>query len=266
MTSRCLGEVERHDGDVLLVDVLPDVDLGPVRQRKHADALAGPDAAVEQVPELRPLPLGIPLALLVAQREDALLGARPFLVAPGAAERRVEVARFERVEQRPRLEQAAAALRADRERLRAGCDRVGVRVDDQPRADFLRVAVAELDHLPELVRRVDVQERERNRPRIERLLRQAQQHRRVLADRVQHDRPLELGDDLAHDGDAFRFERAEVIEHGGGRGATRGDDGADRAAGDMGRISSRTLPRTPTDRSSAATNALPSAGPAGPRR
>ena len=39
-----LGEVERHDRDVLDVDVAPDVDLGPVRERKHADALARPDA------------------------------------------------------------------------------------------------------------------------------------------------------------------------------------------------------------------------------
>ena len=58
-----LGEVERHDRNVLDVDVLPDVDLGPVRQRKDADALAGPDAAVQQVPQLGPLVLRIPLAL-----------------------------------------------------------------------------------------------------------------------------------------------------------------------------------------------------------
>ena len=131
-----LREVQRHDGDVLFVDVLPDVDFGPVRERKHADALARPDAAVEQVPELGPLALRVPLALLVAQREDALLGARPFLVAPRAAERGIEVAGLERVEQRPRLQQAAAPLRADGKRLRAGRNRVGVRVDDQPRADF----------------------------------------------------------------------------------------------------------------------------------
>ena len=107
-----------------------------------------------------------------------------------------------------RLQQAAAALRADQEGLRAVGDRFGVGVDDEPRADRRGVAVAELDHLPELVGRVDVQQRERNRPGIERLLRQPQQDRRVLADRVQHHRPLELGDDLAHDVDALGLERA----------------------------------------------------------
>ena len=206
------------------VDVLPDVELGPVRQREHADALARADAAVQQVPELRPLVLRIPLALRVAEREDALLGARAFLVAPGAAERRVEVAGLERVEQRLGLEQPAAALRADEERLRAVGDRFLVGVDDQPRADFLRVPVAELDHLAELVGRVDVQQRERNRARVERLLRQPQQHGRVLADGVEHHRPLELGDDLAHDVNALGFERPQVVQarlSGGGRSLKR---------------------------------------------
>ncbi len=49
----------------------------------------------------------------------------------------------------------------DQERLRAVGDRLGVGVDDQPRADLGRVAIAELDHLAELVGGVDVQQRER---------------------------------------------------------------------------------------------------------
>ena len=96
------------------------------------------------------------------------------------------------------------ALRADQKRLRAVGDRFGVGVDDEPRADLGGVAVAELDHLAELVGRVDVQQRERDRAGIKRLLRQPQQDRRVLADRVQHHRPLELGDHLAHDVDGSR--------------------------------------------------------------
>ena len=73
------------------------------------------------------------------------------------------------------------------------------------------VVVAELDHLAELVGGVDVQQREGNRAGIERLLRQPQQDRRVLADRVEHHRPLELGDHLPHDVDALGFERPQVV-------------------------------------------------------
>ena len=36
-TGRSLGEIERHDRNVLGRDVVPDVELGPVRQRKDAD-------------------------------------------------------------------------------------------------------------------------------------------------------------------------------------------------------------------------------------
>ena len=57
--------------------------------------------------------------MLIAQREDPLLRARPFFVPTGAAERRVEAAGFERVEQGASLEQTAATLRADGERFRA---------------------------------------------------------------------------------------------------------------------------------------------------
>jgi hypothetical protein len=47
-------------------------------------------------------------------------------------------------------------------------------VNDQARADGFRHLIAERDHLAELVGGVDVQERERNRARVKRLLRKAQ--------------------------------------------------------------------------------------------
>ena len=48
--------------------------------------------------------------------------------------------------------------------------------------------------------------------RRERLLGQAQHHRAVLADRVEHHRVLELGDHLAHDVDALGLELLEMCE------------------------------------------------------
>src|SRR6056297_2559559 len=58
-----LGEVQRHERDVLDVDVLPEVEFRPVRQGEHADALAGAAAAVVERPQLGALTLGIPLVL-----------------------------------------------------------------------------------------------------------------------------------------------------------------------------------------------------------
>src|SRR3954470_4861319 len=98
-----VGEVERHDGDTLQVDVLPDVQFGPVAQREGADALAVVHLAVVQVPELRPLVLRVPLVQAVAEAVDALLGPALLLVAAGSAERRVEMVVVERLLQRRRL-------------------------------------------------------------------------------------------------------------------------------------------------------------------
>ena len=109
-----LGEVERHDRDVLDVDVA-------ARRRARSSSRAG-TRGCSRPGRMRLFSrcqssgrwfFGSHWPLRVAEREDALLGARALLVAPGAAERRVEVARLERVEQRLGLEQrrSSAACR-----------------------------------------------------------------------------------------------------------------------------------------------------------
>ncbi len=74
--------------------------------------------------------------------------------------------------------------------------------------------------------RVDVQDGERDAPGMKRLLRQAQQHRRILADRIHDHGPREFGRDLAEDVDALRFEAAQYgkrIVFGGHSGRSRAD-------------------------------------------
>ena len=85
-------EIERHDGNFFGVNVEPDVQLRPIRERKHADAFALVMAAVVKVPQLGALVFRIPLAERIAEGIDAFLGAGFFLVAARAAERRVEAA------------------------------------------------------------------------------------------------------------------------------------------------------------------------------
>ena len=131
------------------------------------------DAGIEQVPQFRPLILGIPLALRIAKRVNALLGARLFLVAPRSAKCRVESTRRKRVQQRFRLEQPAASLRAEDKRIRALLQCFAVLMHDQFGADFARVRIAKLDHFRKFVAGVDVQQRKRDFPRIKSFLRQA---------------------------------------------------------------------------------------------
>src|SRR3954469_17757769 len=104
-------EVDLRELEILARDVLPDVELGPVRDREHPDVLALADACVVEVPQLRALVLGVPAAEVVAEREDPLLRAGPLLVAPRAAERGVEAVLGDRVEQRHGLQPVARGAR-----------------------------------------------------------------------------------------------------------------------------------------------------------
>src|SRR4029078_5457786 len=80
-------EVDRRQLELLARDVLPDVELGPVRNREGADVLGLADARVGQGPELGSLRARVPLTEFVAEGEDPLLRATALLVAPGAADR-----------------------------------------------------------------------------------------------------------------------------------------------------------------------------------
>src|SRR5580704_1991151 len=93
------------------MDVLPHVQLRPVRKRKYADAFAWLYAAVEQIPQLGPLILRIPLTQPIPERKDAFLGSRLLLIPPGAAERGVIISFAQSIEQRLSLKQPAAPLR-----------------------------------------------------------------------------------------------------------------------------------------------------------
>src|SRR5262249_56126962 len=86
--------------------------LGPVRDREDADMLALSDARVVEVPQLGTLRARIPLAEVVAEGKDPLLRAAPLLVAPGAADRRIEPVLLDRVEQRGRLQPVTRRARA----------------------------------------------------------------------------------------------------------------------------------------------------------
>jgi hypothetical protein len=70
--------------------------------------------------------------------------------------------------------------------------------------------IAEGDHFAELPAGVHVQQRNRRAPGREGLEQQVQQHRAVLADRIQQHRIAEVGRHLAQDVQALCFETIEV--------------------------------------------------------
>ena len=137
------------------------------------------------------------------------------LVAAGAAHRGVEVVLLDRVEQRRRLELVARGARARLLDDAALVDRLLDARDDEALAELGDAAVAELDHLGEVVAGVDVHDREREAAGPEGLLGEPQQHDRVLAAGEEQHRPLALGGDLAHDVDRLGLELVEMGEREG---------------------------------------------------
>src|SRR4051812_45741504 len=172
-------------------------------------------AAVVDVPQLGPLGLRVPLPVLVAEREDALLRAGALLVPAGAAEGGGELVLGDGVEQDRRLQPVARLVRAGRLPQAAVVDRRLDRCDYEPRAQLLDAPVAVIERLREVVSRVDVHERERETPRPERLLGEAQQDDRVLAAAEQEDGALELGRDFTHDRDGLGLEQPQIGELAG---------------------------------------------------
>ena len=205
-----VGEVDRGDLDALAADVVPDVELGPVRDREDPHVLALVEPAVVEAPQLGALHLRVPLAELVAVGVDALLGAGLLLVAAAATEGGGEAALLERVEQGADLEPVAAGLAV------VDDDAVGDRLldagHDQADAEPAHPVVAAGEHLGEVVAGVHLEHRERDLGREERLLGQPHHDDGVLAAREHQDGLLELGGDLAEDVDRLRLELVELAQ------------------------------------------------------
>jgi hypothetical protein len=123
------------------------------------------NARVVQIPQLGPLVLRVPLPGAVAEGIDALLGARLLFIAPRAAKGRIEVVVPQRIEQRLRLQQSAAALGIERNGICPGGNRSLIAPHQQFRANRPRHLIAKRKHLSKLETRIDMQQRKRNRRR-----------------------------------------------------------------------------------------------------
>ena len=211
------GKVERHDRNLLEVDVLPDVELRPVGEREDADAFVFANLRVVEAPELRPLVFRIPAVELVAKRKHPLLGPALFFVAAGTAEGGVEPILVERLPQGLRLHDVGVDLAAVGDRIDAGRPALFVDMHDQLEAQLLGdIGVAHAIHFLKLPGRIDVHQREGGLGRVKSLLGKANHHGRILADRVEHHRVFKLGGHLTDDVDALGFELTKMGEIVGG--------------------------------------------------
>jgi hypothetical protein len=136
--------------------------------------------------------------------------ARDFLVAARAAEGRIELMQLERLLQALRLHDVGVEPAAMGDGRDAVAHALLVHMHDQIEPEPAHLAIAEGDHLAELPGRIHMQQGERRLGGIERLQRQMQHDRGVLADRIKHHRMAELRHHLAHDADALGLELAEI--------------------------------------------------------
>ncbi|MNZ94894.1 hypothetical protein D3C78_1140140 [compost metagenome] len=154
--------------------------------------------------------------LAVAERVHALLGPRLFFVAPRTTEGSIEAVLVERLLEALGLHDVGVLGTAVGERVDALGDAVRVDVSDQLQAHFLDHLVAEAVHLLEFPLGVDVHHRKRQLARKEGFACQVQHHGRILADRVQHHRVIELSGHLTNDVDALRlqlFQMRQFVDH-----------------------------------------------------
>ena len=214
-----VGVVEAGQGDVLALDVAPHVQLGPVAQGEDPHVLTGAVAGVEQVPQLGALVARVPLAELVAQGDDALLGPGLLLVAAPAAEDAVEAALLDGVEKRDGLERVTGAVGALAQT--AVVDVVLDAGHHEPQTELLDRPVAVGQQLGEVVAGVHVQDGEGDRSGPEGLARQVQHDHGVLAPGEQQHGAAALGGDLPDDEDGLGLQDVKDVQGltgGGGLG------------------------------------------------
>jgi hypothetical protein len=96
------------------------------------------------------------------------------------------------------------------EGIDAACARVLIDPDLEVDGRVGRDAVALGVHVPKLPGRVDVQQGERQGTGPEGLSGQVQHRRRVLADRIHHDRTFDLSDHFTQDVNGLGLQRLEV--------------------------------------------------------
>src|SRR5690606_14790052 len=83
-------KVQGNNGDILQVDVLPDIQLSPVGEWEYANTFALVHATVVDIPQFRPLVFGIPAMVFVTEGVDPFFGSGFFFVPTSATKGSVE--------------------------------------------------------------------------------------------------------------------------------------------------------------------------------
>ena len=116
-----------------------------------------------------------------------------------------------------RLQQSAAALGSEPNRISTVRQSLFIAPHDQLQSQLGGVAIAKFEHLADLVPCVDMEKGDWARAWVEGLLSEPKHDGGVFADGIEHHRVLKLGDYLAEDVNALSLEKLNVVEPVGGK-------------------------------------------------
>ena len=138
-------------------------------------------AAVENVPQLRTLILGVPLPERIPMGEKPFFRTRLFFVAPPASKCGIVITRLKTVKQGNGLQSVAAGMGTGLFLYLAGINGLLYRSHHQFRAQFRNKAIPILHRFREIMAGVHVHERERQTGGIKCLLCQMRHDDGILA-------------------------------------------------------------------------------------
>src|SRR5262249_11497145 len=152
---------------------------------KNPHSFARRKLAIEQIPQLGPLPTRIPRMSWSSHRKDPFLRAACLLVSSRPADRGVETVAIERALERLGFHDAGMDRRSRVDRVDVLRNAFLVQIDDQFEAKPFRGLVTKQYHVPKFPPSIDMKQRKGRFYREQRLAGEVQQHARILADRVE---------------------------------------------------------------------------------
>ena len=171
---------------------------------------AGRDSRIPEIPELGALITRIPATKPIAHREHALLGARFFFVAAGAAKTAIKPMRFDGIQECDRLRRITRAGWVSQAHS-TGSNRLLHAGHDQPLTQLGNTGIPISDHFLKIVSGIDMHQGKRKPTRPECFFSQTEHNRGVLASGEQQDRIFALGNGFAQDMDPLGFQVVQMI-------------------------------------------------------
>ncbi len=192
------------------MNVLPDVEFGPIRNGKHPYRFSRRFFGVVEMPEFGPLFLRVPAMRRRPKREYPFLSPALLFVAARTAECDVEVVQVECLFESLGFPKIRMQCGTVVEGIYAAAFGVRILIDDQLHAGLAGHPIAKFVHGAEFPRGVDMQQREGWAAGMECFARQVQHHSGILAHRVKHHGLFGLGDHFAHDMNGFGFQALQM--------------------------------------------------------